>query len=299
MSTNQPLLIVLLGPTASGKTALALEIAEKLRIDIHNCDSRQLYKGMDIGTAKPTKEQQKRVPHLLLDIREANHPITLYEFQKAAMSILEQSLAAKGIALLVGGSGLYIKAITQGLIPPAVPPQTLLRQQLNSLGQEICYQLLEAGDPNSAKKINKSDFVRTQRALEVLYATGQPMSIQRNSHPPSWQIIELGLDRKDLYKRILERTISIYKKGLIEETQQLIKRFGPDLPMLQTIGYKEAFETINGKLNINEAIEITTRRTKQFAKRQRTWFKRQHNPYWLKDEEALREAMSMIQAGLV
>ncbi len=173
-----------------------------------------------------------------------------------------------------------------------------MRAQLNSLGQQICYQLLEAADAEAAQRISKADAIRTQRALEVLYSTGKPMSQQKFAKAPPWEILELGLDPKNLRQRIANRTIELYKNGLIQETSQLINIFGEDLPMLQTIGYKEALEVLQGQLLLNDAIAITTRRTQQFAKRQRTWFRKQHNPHWLNDEEPLREALSLIQARI-
>ncbi len=298
MSSTQKLVIVLLGPTASGKTETALDLAEKLKLKIHNIDSRQLYIGMDIGTAKPTKEQMSRVKHFLVDIRKPDEPITLKEFQETAQASLKETLEDNGIAFLVGGSGLYIKAITSGLLPPAVPPSKDLRHQLSELGQAECFQMLQSSDPRASKRISPRDAVRTQRALEVLFATGKSITEQEGSDPPPWNILELGLNPKNLRQKIENRTNQIYKNGLIEETKQLIHQYSKDLPLLQTIGYGEALEVIQGKFSIAKAIEITNNRTNQYAKKQRTWFRRQHNPKWLNDEEPLREALSLIEAVL-
>ncbi len=298
MPKKQPLVIVLLGPTASGKTELAIEIAQQLNLSIHNIDSRQVYVGMDIGTAKPNKEQLLKIHHYLIDLKQPNQPITLKEFQSFAQESLNQTINATDMAFLVGGSGLYLKAITKGLLPPAVPPQQDLRKQLGKLGQNVCFELLKSADPKSAKRISRADYVRTQRALEVLYSTGRPMSLQQGSNPPPWRILEIGLNPNNLRQRIAQRTEKLYKNGLIEETRELQDKFGSDLPMLQTIGYKEALEVIQNKSSINEAISITNRRTRQFAKRQRTWFRRQHNPHWLSDEEPLREAVALIKTVL-
>ena len=165
---SDPLVIVLLGPTASGKTALSLGIAERLGLPVINVDSRQLYREMNLGTAKPTAAQQARVPHHLLDLRPPDQPITLQEFQAEANPCIDAVLKREGMALLVGGSGLYLKALTSGLRPPAVPPQPQLRRQLDALGQTICHPLLQAADPAAAARIAPADAVRTQRALEVL-----------------------------------------------------------------------------------------------------------------------------------
>ena len=199
-------MITLIGPTASGKTALALDIAERLDLPVINVDSRQLYKEMDLGTAKPTAEQQARVPHYLLDLRTPDEPITLQEFQAEANPCINRELEQRGVALLVGGSGLYLKALTSGLQPPAVPPQPQLRRQLTGLGQSICHPLLQRADPEAAAKIAPADAVRTQRALEVLYASGQPMSRQATATPPPWRVLELGLNPANLRQRIQQRT---------------------------------------------------------------------------------------------
>ena len=295
MQTTKPLVIVVLGPTASGKTALGIEIAKQLKLDIHNIDSRQIYKGMDIGTAKPSKKQQKIVKHFLIDICEPNHPITFHEFQKIAESSLNQNLTKNGIGLLVGGSGLYLQALTKGLQPPSVAPQQQLRAQLKEIGQYECHQILQRCDPIAAKKISISDNVRTIRALEVFYATAIPMSMQKKAKSPGWRVLEIGLDANNLKEKISHRTKQIYNNGLIEETKCLMNTFGKDLPLLKTIGYQEALSIIKGEIHLNEAIEITNKRTNDFAKRQRTWFKKQHSPKWLNDEKPLIESMSLIQ----
>ena len=293
-----PLVVVLLGPTASGKTALALELAERFELEILNIDSRQLYREMDIGTAKPTTEQRVRVPHHLLDLRRPNQPITLREFQDEALTAVNRNLKQRGAAFLVGGSGLYLKALTAGLKPPSVAPQPELRQQLAAVGQKTCHQLLMAADAESGRKIASADAVRTQRALEVLYATGKPMSSLSSASPPPWRVLELGLNPADLRQRIRQRTEQLYAQGLIEETQRLKQRYGAGLPLLQTIGYEEALQVLDGKLDQASAIEITTTRTQRFAKRQRTWFRRQHQPYWLSDTDPFNEASHQIEAGL-
>lgn len=293
--SKNALVIVLLGPTASGKTNLAIEIAKTLDLSIINIDSRQLYKGMDIGTAKPTQAQQKEIKHHLLDLRKPNQPITVQEFRKKAEQKIEQCLKDQQMAFLVGGSGLYLKTITAGLRPPAVGPQEAIRKQLRTLGQKECYQMLIGADPIAAKRISPTDAMRTERALEVLYATGIGISSQQEISPPPWQIIELGLNPNDLSSRIAKRTSQMYSNGLIEETNELMKRYGQELPMLKTIGYGEALKVIQNELTSQEAICLTTQRTQKFAKRQRTWFKKQHEPQWLKNENALNTALTLIQ----
>ena len=300
-SAGQPLVIVLLGPTASGKTDLAIALAQALDLAVLNVDSRQLYRQMDVGTAKPTAAQRGRARHELLDLRDPDQPINLQEFRAIAEAQLNAELASKPLALLAGGSGLYLQALTQGLEPPAVPPQPQLRAQLAALGQPLCHQLLRQGDPAAAARIAPADAVRTQRALEVLYATGRPLSSQQGATPPPWRVLELGLNPTDLTGRIASRTRGLFAAGLVAETEALIERYGAGLPLLNTIGYAEAKQQLAGELSETEAIALCEQRTRQFAKRQRTWFRRRHAPIWLEErstEGQLAQALQVVERGL-
>ncbi len=300
-SAGQPLVIVLLGPTASGKTDLAIALAQALDLAVLNVDSRQLYRQMDVGTAKPTAAQRGQARHELLDLRDPDQPINLQEFRAIAEAQLNAELARKPLALLAGGSGLYLQALTQGLEPPAVPPQPQLRAQLAALGQPLCHQLLRQGDPAAAARIAPADAVRTQRALEVLYATGRPLSSQQGATPPPWRVLELGLNPTDLTGRIASRTRGLFVAGLVAETEALIERYGAGLPLLKTIGYGEAKQQLAGELSETEAIALCEQRTRQFAKRQRTWFRRRHEPIWLEErstEGQLAQALQVVERGL-
>jgi tRNA dimethylallyltransferase len=294
---SEPLVIVLLGPTASGKTDLAIALARALDLAVLNVDSRQLYRSMDVGTAKPTAAQRAQARHELLDLRDPHQPINLQEFRAIAEAQLNAELARKPLALLAGGSGLYLQAITQGMEPPAVPPQPQLRAQLAALGQPLCHQLLRQGDPVAAGRIAAADAMRTQRALEVLYATGRPLSSQQGATPPPWRVLELGLNPADLKARIASRTRALFAEGLVAETEALIGRYGAELPLLDTIGYAEARQRLAGTLSESEAIALTEQRTRQFAKRQRTWFRRRHAPLWLEGrspDERLSQALQAV-----
>ena len=300
-SAGQPLVIVLLGPTASGKTDLAIALAQALDLAVLNVDSRQLYRQMDVGTAKPTAAQRGQARHELLDLRDPDQPINLQEFRAIAEAQLNAELARNPLALLAGGSGLYLQALTQGLEPPAVPPQPQLRAQLAALGQPLCHQLLRQGDPAAAARIAPADAVRTQRALEVLYATGRPLSSQQGATPPPWRVLELGLNPTDLTGRIASRTRGLFAAGLVAETEALIERYGAGLPLLNTIGYAEAKQQLAGELSETEAIALCEQRTRQFAKRQRTWFRRRHEPIWLEErstEGQLAQALQVVERGL-
>ena len=251
MSSYRPHVIILIGPTASGKTELAIEIAEYFKTRIHNIDSRQIYKSMDIGTAKPSKNQQKKIKHFLIDIEEPIHPINVKQFQGIAHKSIKKEIKQDNLPFLVGGSGLYMNSITKGFFVPDVPPQKNLRRQLEELGQEKCWDLLKNCDPVSTKKINFADHIRTIRALEVFYVTGKPLSTLKVQKPPDWRILELGLDRDNLKERIFQRTKNMFLSGIIEETKHLISKYGFDLPILETIGYREARDVLNNRSTID------------------------------------------------
>ncbi len=294
MQANKTLVIALMGPTASGKTDLAIDIAKTIKTNIHNIDSRQIYIDMNIGTAKPTLEQQRQVPHFLIDLCLPTNPINLYEFHSIASTSMEKELKQRSVTLLVGGSGLYLQSLIGGLNPPGVPPQKFLRNQLNKIEKNERHNLLKCCDPKAAEQIHPQDSIRTVRALEVFYATGKSFSKQKTLTPPPWKILELGLNPKNLGIRIKQRTEKMYKNGLIQETENLIMKYGNDLQLLKTIGYGEARSIINGKINYEEALAITTQRTLQLAKRQKTWFRNKHNSKWLNTDNALSEALSSI-----
>ena len=298
MFSSKPLVIVLVGPTASGKTELAIEIANHFKIHIHNIDSRQIYRFMDIGTAKPSKDQQNIIKHYLVDIENPTNPINVKRFQEIAKNSINQELKNNMLPFLVGGSGLYMNSIIKGFFVPNVPPQNSLREQLGELGQEKCWDLLKSCDPISTKKLNFADHIRTIRALEVFYVTGKPISSQKFQNPPEWKVLELGLDREDLKERIFRRTKDMFEQGIIEETKNIINKYGSHLSLLETIGYKEAKEVINNNLTIDKAIELTSTKTIQFAKRQRTWFRNKNNPIWLNNKNLLKDAIINIEYAL-
>jgi len=298
MNSSKPLVIALIGPTASGKTDLAIEIAKHFNMRIHNVDSRQIYKEMDIGTAKPSRIQQKVIKHYLINLTNPDQTINVKGFQEIATKSINNEITKGEHPFLVGGSGLYMNSIIYGFITPEVPPQENFRNNLTKLGQKECWELLQACDPVTAQKINAEDKIRTIRALEVFYATGKPISIQQSINPPPWKVLEIGLDCNELNERILKRTKNMFKNGIIDETKNLINKYGIELPLLKTIGYQEAINVIKNNQKINDAIEITSKKTINFAKRQRTWFRNKNNPYWLNTKNPLKDAIIKIQSTI-
>ena len=264
-------LIVICGATASGKSGLAIKLAQRLNTAIISADSRQVYREFDIGTAKPSKKEQQLVKHHLIDICDPKETLTLAEYQQQAQQLINNY----PVALFVGGTGLYIKSITKGLKIPRVSPQPELRSQLIALGQTQLYSFLSQVDPIAAAKIHPNDQVRTLRALEVFYVTAQPISSQQGENPPDYPILQIGLDWEPeaLETRIRLRTHKMVELGLVKEVESLCHKYGQDLPLLNTLGYAEFKQYILGNISLELAIADTILHTRQFAKRQRTWFR--------------------------
>ena len=275
-------LIVICGATATGKSGLALALAQRLGSPILSADSRQVYREFDIGTAKPTIVEQQLVPHYLLDICDPTETLTVAEYQRQTQVLIAQFHQQGQIPLLVGGTGLYIKSVVRGLKIPRVAPAEELRSQLTSLGQPQCYAFLQQVDPIAAKKIHARDSVRTLRALEVFYVTGSPISEQQGEHPPSYPILQIGLDcdADRLQQRIKDRTDLMIASGWENEVKYLCDRYPANLPLLDTLGYREMRQYLVGEITFEEAKDLTILHTRQFAKRQRTWFRADPEIKW-------------------
>ena len=275
-------LIVICGCTATGKSSLALELAQRLDSVILSADSRQVYREFDIGTAKPTRAERSLVPHYLINICEPTETLTVADYQQQTQTLIAQFQQQGKIPLLVGGTGLYIRSIVRGMKIPRVAPQPELRSQLASLSQYQLYAMLAQIDPHAAQKIHPNDPVRTLRALEVFYVTGRPISQQQGENPPSYSILQIGLDSspKQLESRIAKRTRKMIDAGLVDEVNFLSQKYGRELPLLDTLGYREIKQYLTGEISLNEAIDLTTLHTRQFAKRQRTWFRADFSIEW-------------------
>jgi tRNA dimethylallyltransferase len=269
-----PGLIVICGATATGKSSLALSLAERLKTVILSADSRQIYREFNIGTAKPTERDRQLIPHYLIDICEPTKMLTVADYQQQTQALIKKFHQSQTIPLLVGGTGLYIKSIVKGLKIPRVAPNPELRWQLTSLGQHQCYAILQEIDPIATQKIHANDTVRTLRALEVFYITGRTISEQQGENPPNYPILQIGLDSEtECTQRIEQRTAEMLASGWLNETENLCSKYGYDLPLLNTLGYQEIKQYLTGEVTMIEAKNLIVLHTRQFAKRQRTWFK--------------------------
>ena len=294
-------LIVILGATATGKTSLAIALAKHLNSPILSADSRQVYRHLDIGTAKPTLEERQDVPHYLIDIAEPDTTLTLADYQDQAQNLIAKFHAEGVTPILVGGSGLYIQAIVSGLKIPRVSPQPDLRSQFEDLGQNYCYQVLQQVDPEGATKIHANDQVRTMRSLEVFYVTGLPLSAQQGEKSPDYPIVQVGLECDDLeaYRKLVsDRTEKMLENGWLDELRDLQFRYGEDLPLLKTLGYSEMSDYLANKNDLETAKLLTVTHTCQFAKRQRTWFRGSGNGdlpiHWLRSGSGLEQAIGIL-----
>lgn len=277
----KPPLVVIAGPTASGKSALALELAADLGGLIVSADSRQVYRGFDIGTAKPSAQELQAIPHRLIDVVPPTETFTAAQFRQLARAEIAKAHAEGRLPLLVGGTGLYIRSVLGGYAIPEVPPDAELRAKLEALADPHA-QLAEV-DPVSAARLHPNDRVRIIRALEVFYLTGKPISELQTREESPYQVAFLALDwpRETLYERINQRTLQMFDMGLPAEVRALAERYGPDLPLLQTLGYAETLKWQQGELSEEEAIALIQQNTRRYAKRQLTWFRREPDVVWL------------------
>lgn len=272
-------LLALVGPTAVGKTALSLELADALGGEVVSADSRQIYRYLDIGTAKPTLAERARAPHHLIDIVDPDQPLTLAEYQRLAYAAIAEIHARGRLPLLVGGTGLYVRAVLEGLQIPAVPPDAALRTRLEeeaaAAGAPALHARLAAIDPTAAARIDPRNVRRVMRALEVCLVTGRPLSAQQGAAPPPYRILRIGLTRPrpQLYARINARVDAMIAAGLVDEVRDLLARgYSPHLPALSGLGYRQIIRHLAGELSLEEAIQEIKRKTRRFVHQQQTWF---------------------------
>ena len=273
-------LIVIVGPTAAGKTALSLELAEAVGGEIISADSRQIYRGMDIGTAKASPAERARIPHHLLDIVEPDQALTLAEYQHLAYMAIAAVYARGKRPLLVGGTGQYIHAVVEGWRIPAVEPQEELRAALEAeaarTGSVALHTRLAVIDPVAAARIDYRNVRRVIRALEVCLVTGQPISELQRKDPPPYPILQIGVmrPRPDLYARIDDRVDQMLAAGLITEVQRLIAAgYGWHLPAMSGLGYREIGQHLAGEISLAEAAALIKKHTRRLVHQQSTWFR--------------------------
>jgi tRNA dimethylallyltransferase len=273
-------LIVLVGPTAVGKTEIALQIAGRLDCEIVSVDSRLFYRGMDIGTAKPTPAERARVPHHLIDVADPDQSWSLSLFQTAAVEAIADISRRGKQALLVGGTGQYVHAVTHGWSPPPAAPDPRLRTALEALadvrGKVWMHARLASLDPGAAAAIDARNLRRTVRALEVILSTGRKFSEQRGRGEGMYRLVTIGLTRPrpELYTRIDTRIEAMFADGLLDEVSGLLARgYSPDLPTMSAIGYRECAAVLRGEMTLEQAKARMRRLTRVFVRRQANWFK--------------------------
>ena len=304
---DQPLLL-LVGPTAVGKTELALRIAERLGGEIVSADSRLFYRGLDIGTAKPTPAERARVPHHLIDVTNPDETWSLAMFQDAAQAAIADIHARGKLPLLVGGTGQYIRAVTQGWSPPEVKPDERLRFELEKLkearGAGWLYDRLELLDPAAAEKMDLRNVRRTIRALEVILTTGKKFSEQRGQSDLPYTLLTMGLTRPrpELYARIDARIEAMFATGLLDEVRGLVaKGYSPELPSMSGIGYRECCQVLSSLMDEEQAKVEMRHATRVFVRRQGNWFK-ESDPHihWFEagEKSVVEKITTLIQTNL-
>jgi tRNA dimethylallyltransferase len=302
---GDPLLVVLVGPTASGKTALSLSLAEALGGEIVSCDSVAVYRDMELGTAKPSREERARVPHHLIDVASPDEEYTAGDYGRAARAAV-QDIAARGkVPVIAGGTGLYLRALLDGLSPVPQRDEALrdrLREAVVRRGSALLHRVLRRLDPANAEKIHANDQSKLIRAIEVSVLEGRPMSESWSERQPEplqgFRVVQMGLmpDRAALYARINARCATMFTDGLVDETRTLLAKYGTDRRALQALGYAEAQAVLRGEMTEAEAIERAQIGHRNYSKRQGTWFRRDQRIHWLNGfgPDKMEEAMHFI-----
>ena len=308
-ATPAPLLVIVLGPTASGKTALSIALAEKFGGEIVNCDSVAMYREFDIGTAKPSASERARVPHHLFDVVDPTQDMTAGEYARRARRVLEEIKLRRRLPIVVGGTGLYLRALLEGLFAGPQRSEKLrkrLRERAAKRGSEYLHRILRRLDHAAAEKIHANDVPKMIRAIEVCMASRQKMTElweQGRDALRGFQILRLGLDpdRAALYERVNRRAIQMFESGLIEETKHLLEKYGATARPLASLGYKQAMQFLGGEFTRDQALQAASQAHRNYAKRQMTWFRREPEVKWLKgfgnDTRLQQQALELTTAA--
>ena len=289
-AASDPLLVVILGPTASGKTALSLALAEKFGGEIVNCDSVAMYREFDIGTAKPSASERARVPHHLFDVVDPTQDMTAGEYAQRARQVLDEIKLRRRLPIVVGGTGLYLRALLEGLFAGPQRSEELrerLRTRATKRRADYLHRILRRLDRAAAEKIHANNVPKLIRAIEVCLASRQKMTElweQGRDALRGFQILRLGLDpdRAALYERINQRAERMFVTGLIDETQSLLQKYGMAARPLASLGYKQAAQLLRGEITREQALQAAQQAHRNYAKRQMTWFRREPEVAWLK-----------------
>ena len=302
---NKPKVLAIVGPTASGKSALGMALAQRLRGEIICMDSMQIYKRMDIGTAKPTREDRERIPHHLIDIVEPWEPYTVARYADEAKQEITDIAVRGAVPVLVGGTGFYLQALTQGLYLGGVRSDPEIRGRLKAMaqdaaGRQALHDRLKTIDPVTAEKLHPNDITRVSRALEVYELTGVPMSAQEQpvfESPFAFCLLGVTVERSLLYRRINARVDAMLADGLMDEVRALLSEGVPaNAQAMQGIGYKELVPVLAGTCPLENAAADIKRNTRHYAKRQLTWFRRDEGIRWLDGDEKDRETAALSTA---
>jgi tRNA dimethylallyltransferase len=307
-----PLAVLLLGPTGSGKTLLSLELAERFGGEIVSCDSVAVYRGMELGTAKPTREERARVPHHLIDVAEPDEPFTAGEYSRRARAALGEIAARGKLPIVTGGTGLYLRALTEGLFAGPERREDLrarLRRSAERHGSGWLHRLLRRLDAATAERIHANDSAKLIRAIEVCVAARRPMSMILRSgviaRDPltGFRLLRIGLNppRQKLYDRLNQRCAAMFAAGLVEETRGLLERYGP-VKALDSLGYRQARAVLDGTMSEQDAIKAAQQGHRNYAKRQMTWFRREPEVRWIEgfcdEAEMVRATAELVDSAL-
>ena len=303
----EPLAVLLLGPTGSGKTALSLALGECFGGEIVSCDSVAVYRGMDLGTAKPTTEERARLPHHLIDVANPDQPFTAGEYSRQARAALREIAARGCLPIVTGGTGLYLRALTEGFFAGPERHEELrlrLQKSRERHGKAWLHRLLRRLDPASAARIHANDAPKLIRAIEVCLTARRPLSEVMARDPlAGFRLLRIGLNppRQALYERLNRRCAEIFEAGIVEETRGLLERYGP-VKALDSLGYRQALRVLRESWSGEEAVVAAQQGHRNYAKRQLTWFRREPEVHWIAgfgdDPEVLRVAAELVQKNL-